>query len=106
MTTPKITLQRVREIISEEVGSAVALQEFVDHKGFRTVTNAASELLEAVEDFEEEVGETSPAAVNAVSPHLSELKRVLEDMVSSPGSYVAAPKREPKTVTLKAAAGK
>lgn len=98
MTTP-IKMQRLREIINEEVAAATALVEFVDHKGISDVVAIASKLLDAVEAFKEKA---PPAAVNAVTPHLSEMEKVLENMVSSPGSYVAAPVKEPQHVSFKA----
>lgn len=93
-----IKMQRLREIISEEVAAAT-LVEFVDHKGISDVVTMASKLLEAVEAFKEKA---PPAAINAVTPHLGEMEKVLENMVSSPGSYVAAPVKEPQHVSFKA----
>lgn len=101
MTTP-IKLQRLREIINEEVTRSTALVEFVDHKGISDVVAIASKLLDAMEAFKEKA---PPAAVNAVTPHLSEMEKVLENMVSSPGSYVTAPVKEPQHVSFKAVKG-
>ena len=92
--SPKISLERLREIIKEEV----AINEQVDHGGIRDIVISASKLLAAVEGFKEKA---SPSAINAVTPHLGALEKVLEDMVSSPGSYVVKPKAEPKKVSLK-----
>lgn len=97
MTTPKITLERVRQIISEEV-SAATIKEAVDHKGITDVVNVASKLLAAIEDFKEKAPH---AAINAVTPHISELEKVLENMVSSPGSYVPVQKKKAQHVSLK-----
>lgn len=99
MTTPKISLTQLRRLIREE---AVALTEEVDHKSINSVVGVASKLLAAVESFKEKA---PPAAINAVTPHLSQLEKVLENMVSSPGSYVPRPKKEPQKVTLKAVKG-
>lgn len=96
MTTPKIGLLRLRQLIKEETKT---IDEAVDHKSINSIVAVASKLLAAVEGFKEKA---PPAAVNAVTPHLSELEKVLENMLSSPGSYVAKPKIEPKTVSLKA----
>jgi len=96
MKTLRISQQRLRELISEEIERAV-VNEFVDHSSISTVTTATSRLLAAIEQFKEKA---PPAAINAVTPHLSELERVLENMMTSPGSYVPVPKREPRTVTL------
>lgn len=97
MTTPRITIDRLREIISEEIGASV--NEAVDHKGINSIVSVASKLLAAVEGFKEKA---PPAAINAVTPHLSELEKTLENMINTPGSYVPQPKRAAQKVTLKA----
>ena len=98
MTTPvhKIGLLRLRYLIKEELSS---VKEAVDHKSISDIVAVASKLLAAVEGFKEKA---PPAAVNAVTPHLGELEKVLENMLSNPGSYVARPKKEPKKVSLAA----
>lgn len=96
MTTVKISKQVLQRIIREE---AAALAEAVDHKNINSVVGIASKLLAAVEAFKEKA---PAAAVNATTPHLSELEKVLENMVSSPGSYVPQLKKEPQKVSLKA----
>jgi lipoate synthase len=91
-----ININDLRKIIKEEIYD---LSEAVDHAGIRDVVNGASKLLAAVEAFKE----TAPhSAINAVTPHINQLEKTLEDMVSSPGSYVAKQKAEPKKVSLKA----
>lgn len=100
MTTPTITARRLRQIIKEELLQQVDLNEQVDHKSINAVVNVASKLLAAVDQFKEKA---PPAAINAVTPHLAELEKVLENMVSTPGSYVPVPKKEPKKVSLKPA---
>jgi hypothetical protein len=80
-------------------GEHTRMGESVDHKSISDVVNVASKLLAAVEGFKEKA---PPAAINAVTPHLGELEKVLENMVGSPGSYVPTPKKEPKKVSLKA----
>lgn len=100
--SPSIKLDRLRIIVKEEIGRIAGLSEAVDHAGIRDVVNGASKLLAAVEAFK---GTAPPSAINAVTPHIDELERVLEDMVSTPGSYVAKPKVEPKKVSLKAVKG-
>lgn len=99
MTKPKITIDRLREIISEEISTGVKVTEAVDHKGINSIVSVASKLLAAVEGFKEKA---PPAAINAVTPHLGELEKTLENMINTPGSYVPQPKREPKKVSLKA----
>lgn len=97
MANPKITLEQLRRLIREE-----AMKETVDHKSINSVVGVASKLLAAVEAFKEKA---PPAAINALTPHLSEIEKNLENMVSSPGSYVPVPKKEPKKVSLKAVKG-
>lgn len=102
MTTPTITLDKVRQIIKEEQKKLAAersVNEAVDHNSIRDIVTVASKLLAAVEGFKEKA---PPAAVHAVTPHLGEVEKALENMVSNPGSYVAVPKKEPKMVSLKA----
>lgn len=96
MTTPKIGLLRLRQLINEELKTVT---EQVDHASAAAIVTAASKLLHAIEGFKEKA---SPAAINAVTPHLGEIEQVLENMVETPGSYVAKPKIEPKKVSLKA----
>lgn len=98
MTTqaPKISLLRLKQLIGEEVHK---VNEQVDHKSISDIVGVASKLLAAVEAFREKA---PPAAVNATTPHLAELERVLENMLSTPGSYVPTPKKEPKRVSLSA----
>lgn len=93
----KISMTKLREIIQQEL---VSVNEVVDHKSINGIVGVASKLLAAVEGFKEKA---PPAAINAVTPHLSELEKVLENMLSSPGSYVPQPKKEPKKVSLVAA---
>ena len=91
--TSNIDLQRLREMIKEEINEAV------DHKSINGIVSVASKLLAAVEGFKEKAPH---AAINAVTPHLGELEKALENMVSNPGSYVQLPKKEPQKVSLKA----
>lgn len=96
MMRTKIKLDDVRRIVKEELK---AIHEQVDHAAIKDVVTGASKLLAAVEAFK---GSAPPSAINAVTPHMGSLERVLEDMVNSPGSYVARPKVEPKKVSLRA----
>lgn len=100
MTTP-IKIHRLREIIVEELEAAGQLVESVDHKAINDMVSIASKLAAAVEAFKEKA---PPAAINAVTPHLAELEKTLENMLSAPGSYVSVPKKEPQHVSYKAVA--
>lgn len=96
MTKAKINIDDLRRIVKEEL---TALTEQVDHAGIKDVVNGAAKLLGAVETFK---SAAPPSAINAVTPFLDQLEKTLEDMVSSPGSYVPRPKVEPKLVQLRA----
>jgi hypothetical protein len=74
-------------------------REAVDHASIAAITGGAAKLLASIEKFKEKA---SPAAVNALTPHLGNIEKVLEDMLNTPGSYVAKVKVEPKKVSLKA----
>lgn len=94
--TPQISLDRLREIVKEELA---VMNEQVDHAAIKDVVTHASKFLAALEAFKKNAG---PAAINGVTPHLMALEKTLEDMVSTPSSYVTKPKAEPKKVSLKA----
>lgn len=92
---PKINIKDLRRIVKEEV---TALYEQVDHAAIKDVVTGAQKLLASVEAFKKTA---PPSAINAVTPHIDEMERVLEDMLSTPGSYVPKKKVEPKVVSLK-----
>lgn len=98
---PAISKDRLRAIVKEEIAKAKLerkMQEGVDHKSINSIVTVASKLLAAVEAFKERAPH---AAINAVTPHLAEIEKALENMVSSPGSYVPQLKKEPQRVSLK-----
>lgn len=99
MRSHEISFERLQQIIKEEV---TALTEAVDHKSISDVVGVASKLLSAVENFK---AKAPAAAINALTPHLGEIEKMLENMLSSPGSYVPVVKKEPKRVSLKAVKG-
>lgn len=100
MTSTGISIERLKKIIREEL--SVSLTEDVDHEGIKNAVTGASKLLSAVQAFKQSA---PPSALNAVTPHINQLQRVLEDMLSNPGGYVAQPKVEPKKVSLRAVKG-
>jgi hypothetical protein len=97
MARANITSARLRQIVREEI-SEVGISEAVDHGSIRDIVTVASKLLAAVEGFKKKAPH---AAVNAVTPHIDQLERALEDMVNSPGSYVPVVKKQPQKVSLK-----
>lgn len=94
--TPTVSVEKLRQIIAEEIEK---VNEQVDHKTINSIVGVASKLLAAVEAFKEKA---PPAAINATTPHLGELERVLENMLSNPAGYVPKIKKEPKVVSLTA----
>ena len=74
------------------------MNEKVDHSSIKSVVTNASELLDAIESFKEKAGVT---AVNAVTPHIGQLETTLEDMLSSPASYVQKVKLGPQKISFK-----
>lgn len=92
----KITVPQLKRIIAQEIKST--LQEAVDHEGIREVVNGASKLLAAVEAFKDVA---SPSMINALTPHLTDIEKTLESMVSNPGSYIQKQKPVAKKVSLK-----
>lgn len=91
----KIDEARLRKLIIEELQS---LHEAVDHEGIRSVVNAASKMLKAVEAFEKD---SNVAMTNSMTPGLGQLKTTLESMIANPGSYVDKPKPAAKTIKLR-----
>jgi hypothetical protein len=92
---PKISERQLRKIIAEELQ---AVNENVDHVAIKDVVSQAADMITALTEFKDEA---SPAMMNAVTPHLAGLEKALQDMISTPGSYVTAPKKEPKIVSLR-----
>ena len=93
MNKQRISMPRLKEIIRDE------LREALDHDDAAALVGVVSKLFKAIEAFEEKA---SPAAINAATPHLGELKKVLNAIVDAPRSYVSQPKKEPQHVSMKA----
>lgn len=94
---PNISIDRLREIIMEEY--SVSVNEQIDHAGAKTVVTAASKLLKGIEAYKKSATGTMQSAIGNA---LAGIETQLEDMISTPGSYVDKPKPEPKKVTLRA----
>lgn len=82
----KIALSDLRKIVKEELG---LVREEVDHASVRSVVNAASSLLKALDDFQTD--EPTAAMMSGVGPVISSLRKSLEDMIQNPVSYVDKP---------------
>lgn len=94
-----ITRERLKEIIVEEIDMVLS-EATIDHASIKEIVAGASKLLGAVEKFRTSA---TPTMMSSVAPHIDKLEKVLEDMVSSPGSYVIVPKKVRQRVTLKPA---
>lgn len=97
---PKISKQRLQKIIAEELKT---LKEDVssgpvDHMAIKDVVAKAADLITAIAEFKEEA---TPAMLNAMTPHINNVEKALQNMVSTPGSYVTVAKKEPKKVSLR-----
>lgn len=93
----KININDLKTMIRQEID---VLREQVDHAAIKDVVTAAQKLLSAIEAFK---SSAPPAAINAVTPNLDQIAQSLENMVTTPGSYVQAPRRKAQRVSLKAA---
>lgn len=95
-----IDLKTLRAIIAEELKAAntKVVSEQIDHASMKDIVTLASKLLGAAESFRDSA---TPSMINAVTPHLDSILVVLEDMVSTPSSYVMQKKAEPRKVSLK-----
>jgi hypothetical protein len=93
----KIDIVNLREMIKTEIN---VLNEQLDHNGIRDVVTHASKFLAELEKFQDNATGTM---LNAVTPQITKLAVTLEDMVSTPGSYVDQPKRVQQRVSLKPA---
>ena len=93
----QISNQRLREIIIEEAKKILS-EDAVDHVAVKDVVNKSADLITALAEFKEDA---SAAMMNALTPHLNNVEKALQNMLSTPGSYVSAPKKEPKVVSLR-----
>jgi hypothetical protein len=93
---PRISLTQLRNIIAEEVNNVI-IEGDLDHTQVSNVGTAASKLLTALDAFNKAA---TGAMVNAVTPHADSIKKVLIQMVETPGAYVD--KNASRKVTFKA----
>ena len=94
----KITLNRLKTIISEEISMLVNEDSSKSDKVAKLVLNA-SKLMKALEGFRDNVSDMK--AIDAVSPHLDSLLRIMDQMVDHASTYVDDPKVEPKKRVFK-----
>lgn len=82
-----LKINEVRKIVRDEIVRVVLEDSSskLDHQGAVAVAASASKLLSALEGFMEKAPQP---AIDALMNRKGDLKGALEDMVSSPGSYV------------------
>lgn len=90
----KISLEELRKIVKEEFE---LIEGQLDHASVKTVVNAASNLLKALDSFSQ--SEPTAAMSTGLAPHIDGLRKSLEDMIQNPVSYVDKP--PPKVLTVK-----
>lgn len=90
-----ISKERLRKIVAEEIDR---LRETVDHEGAKIVVTESSKLLKALNQFKENA---TGQMIGSTVPHVDTLIATLEQMISSPASYVDKQKPEVKTVKLR-----
>lgn len=92
----QISRSRLQQIIKEETQAYLA-EGGVDHAAIRDIVTVASKLLAVVETFRKDANGNMLAAV---SPQIDQIEKALENMVSTPASYVEK-KLQAQHVTLR-----
>lgn len=95
---PKITVTRLKEIISEEISNASDPSKNEDFEAAAKVMSSAAKLLSAMQTFKES---STGTALAAISSHADGLEAVLKQIAASPMQYVDSQKPVVKKVSLK-----
>jgi len=101
--THKITFERLKSIITEEIQSALnedkdkspVKKKASDHEMYRKsgeMSITISEFLDSVATFEDKIG---ISVTNALTPHLQKIKEVLIMIAKEPSQYLDKVPREP-----------
>jgi hypothetical protein len=101
--THKITFDRLKSIITEEIQSALnedkdkspVKKKASDHEMYRKsgeMSITISEFLDSVATFEDKIGIN---VTNALTPHLQKVKEVLIMIAKDPSKYLDKAPREP-----------
>lgn len=102
-----ITRERLKQIVNEErekliaegiLSEAVPGQPSLDHGAVAGIVKAASDFMKALEKFKEKA---SPTMLHSMHPQLDKLETSLTDMITTPSSYVAVPKKVRQRVSLR-----
>ena len=98
----KITLDRIKSIISEEIKSVIkeGEEESVQTDKIVKLSSEAGKLLKALQSFKKNVQDMK--AIDATSPHIDVLLKVAVKLVKNASMYVDNPKSEPKRIVFKA----
>lgn len=94
----KLTEKQLRVLILSEVKRISEDAASLDPAAIKSVVVLAEKLLSAVNSFLATASDDMKAAL----PHLEECKKTLENMLSSPSSYVAKPTPVAKKISFKA----
>ena len=92
-----------KNINTSDLNTTIALQKAVVFEGInsseaKALFASVTDLYEEISEFEEEA---PGAAINALTPHLKNVKDILETIMQNPMSYVAAAKPKAQQVSLK-----
>jgi hypothetical protein len=106
---PKVTVDRIKQIIGEELNRAQKINEFndpqkmkrnnfskrkrIDHAGISGITGATDGLTKAIDAFLEKA-EKYPKLLDALELKLEDLMTHLDDMAENPKAYLTEPERE------------
>lgn len=97
----KLTEKQLRDLILSEVKKLTEDADVLDPAAIKNVVVLAEKLLSAVNAFMSTASDDMKAAL----PHLDECKKTLENMLSSPSSYVTKPTPVAKKISFKAVEG-
>jgi len=92
-----------KKINSSDLKTTIAIQKAAIFEGInsseaKSLFASVTDLYEEISEFEEEA---PGAAINALTPHLKNVKDVLETIMQNPMSYVSTEKAKAQQVTLK-----
>ena len=80
-----ITLKRLLEIKNSIKEYKNSVNESIDHSSVKDIINLSHKMLSAIEGIKTSAPH---AMINALTPHIDKVQKILEDMVENPTSYV------------------
>lgn len=92
----RVTFKEITNIVINELKNQRLFEDNngVDHKQINLIVTTASKLSSAIDDFKSKAPE---AIAHSVTQQLSDIKKLLDNMVTNPGSYIV---RQKKKITL------